>query len=102
MPFSSKMLDLYIYQVLVISLHGWRIGQRDCYIDLLLVSSALSPPNFILLENDIFYTKFILFSFKKLVFWGFRRYLGEIESKKNKGYNFSNTFFSPQSVVCQG
>ena len=84
----------------MISLDGWRIGQRHLNTDLLLVSSALSPPNLIVIENDNFYTEYEL-SVKKLVCLGFRGYLGEIESEKQKVIIFRIRIFA-QSVVCQG
>ena len=56
------------------------------YIDRLLVSQALSTPNFSLIGNDVFFSchvKLVSKSDQKsefLVLLGFRGYLGEIES----------------------
>ena len=69
---------------------GGELGNQT-YIDLILVSSALFSPNFTLIENDNFYTNLV---FKKLVFWVFRGYLGEIESEKKEVRTFLASFFS--------
>ena len=69
---------------------GGEMG-NETYIDLLLVSSVLSPPNFILIEKDNFYTNLVS---KKLVFLCFRGYLGEIESEKQNARIFHVPFFS--------
>ena len=55
---------------------------NETYIDVLVVSSALSPPKFNLIEKRRFFYEF---SVDKLVFLSFRGYLGEIgwEGKKN-------------------
>ena len=75
--------------VLVISLDGWRIGY-ETYIDVLLVSSALSPPKFTLIGNDVFFYEF---SVDKLVFLNVRGYLGERSSRKSKSFREKKTCF---------
>ena len=59
---------------------GGELGS-ETYIDVLLVSSALSPPKFTLIGNDFFFNEF---SVDTLVFLSFRGYLGDIESEKTK------------------
>ena len=77
---------------------GCELG-NEIYIDLLLVSSALSPPKFHLdRKRQYLYD----YSVKKLVFLVFRGYLGEIESRKKKVTIFHTRFFFAQSVACQG
>ena len=68
---------------------GGELGNETC-IDVLLVSSAFSPPNFGLIGKDIFCTNLV---WKKLVFLSFRGYLGEIESGEKKTQNFHTLFF---------
>ena len=53
---------------------------NESYIDVLLVSSPLSP-SFTVIENDDFFYEF---SVDKLVFLSFGGYLGEIESGEKK------------------
>ena len=63
---------------MVISLDGWRIGQRDlpspCLFRTVSTKFHLDRRRQFLYE----------FSVKKLVFWDFRGYLGEIESGKKR------------------
>ena len=72
---------------------GGELG-NETYIDL-LVSSALSTKFHLDRKRQFLYEC----SVKKLVFLGFRGYLGEIESVTKKCWNFSYTFFFAQSVV---
>ena len=72
------------------------MGNETC-IDVLLVSSALSPPISTLIGIDDFYTNLV---WKKLVFLSFRGYLGEIESENKKHQNFSYTFFFLHVQCC--
>ena len=74
---------------------GGELG-NETYIDLLLVSSALSTKFHLDRKRQFLYEC----SVKKLVFLGFRGYLGEIESKKKKGRIFHVRFFIAQSLVC--
>ena len=68
---------------------GGELG-NEIYIDL-LVSSGLSPPSFILIENNNFYTNLVSKSW--CLFLGFRGYLGEIGSGEKKEF-FTYVFFS--------
>ena len=68
---------------------GGELGDETS-IDVHLVCSAVSPPNFHLdREHRYLYE----FSVEKLVLSYFRGYLGEIEPGKKKVKNFSYTFF---------
>ena len=71
----------------------------ETYIDVLLVSSALSPPISTLIGIDDFYTNLV---WKKLVFLSFRGYLGEIESKKKKSLEFFLLYFFFILQFCVG
>jgi len=67
---------------------------------LLLVSSELSPPNFILIEDDNFYTNLVL----KNWCFGIFADISARSSREKKVYNSSyqiHVFFA-QAVVCQG
>ena len=78
---------------------GGQLGNETC-IDVLLESSALSPPNFILDRERRFLYEF---SVEKLVLLSFRGYLGEIESGKKKMLEFFVYFlFCECAVLCQG
>ena len=75
----------------------------ETYIDVLLVSSALSPPKFTLIGNDVFFYEF---SVDKLVFLNVRGYLGERSSRKSKSFRekknlFLIHFFFYCAVLCQ-
>ena len=61
---------------------GGELG-NESYIDVPLVSSALSPPKSTLFGNTDYYTSYEI-SVQKLVLLGFRGYLGKIESAKIK------------------
>ena len=67
---------------------GGELG-NETYIDLLLVYSALSPPIFILIENDNLYTNLVSKS------WCFKVFadISARWSRKKKGLKFSYTFF---------
>ena len=67
---------------------GGELG-NETYIDLLLVSSALSTKFHLDRKRQFLYEC----SVKKLVFLGFRGYLGEIESEKKKVRIFHIRFF---------
>ena len=68
------------------------------YIDLLLVSSALSRPNFILIEKDNFYTNFVSKSWRFGVFAD----ISARSSRKKKLIIFHIRFYSACAVLCQG
>lgn len=57
---------------------GGELG-HETYIDVLLVSSPLFRPNFMLIENNFFLYENV---FIKILFSSLRGYLGEIESIK--------------------
>ena len=77
---------------------GGELG-NETHIDLLLVSSALSPPNFILIENDNFNTNL---ASKSWCFGVFADISARSSRKKEKVRFFQIVFFVAQSVVCQG
>ena len=77
---------------------GGELG-NETYIDLLLVSSARSPPNFILIENDNYYTHLLS---KSWCFGVFADISARSSRKKEKVRFFQIVFFVAQSVVCQG
>ena len=69
---------------------GGELG-NETHIDLLLVSSALSPPNFILIENDNIYT--IIVS-KSWCFWFFADISARSSREKKRLQFFIHVFFS--------
>ena len=79
---------------------GGELG-NETYTDLLLVSSALSPPKFHLDRKRQYLYEI---SVKKLVFWVF----ADISARSSRGKKVEFfiyvriTFFFAQSVVCQG
>ena len=90
MPFFQNYL-IYIWnRVLVISLDGWRIGQRDLPRSSPCLFSTASTNLHLDRKRQFLYE----FSVKKLVFWGFRGYLGEIEFEKKRLEFFIYVFFS--------
>ena len=78
---------------------GGELGD-ETYIDVSLVSLALSPTNFHLdRERRYLYE----FSLQKLVLLRFRGYLGEIDSGEKKLNNFfMYFFFFAFAVLCRG
>ena len=88
MPFFRNYLINIQSRVVVISLDGWRIGQRNLHRSSCLFSAV--PTKFHLRQRQFLYE----FCVKKLVFWGFRGYLGEIELKNKRGQKFHVRFFS--------
>ena len=70
------------------------LGDETC-IDVLLVSSALSPPKFTLIGNDFFFNEF---SVDTLVFLSFRRDLAR-SSREKKLIFFQMHFFLLCSFV---
>ena len=96
----SKLLDvIYGIEFWQYLLMGGELG-NETYIDLLLVSSGRSPPKFILIENDNFYTNLAL---KRCVL-RFSRISRRDRVVKNKRLDFLRTparFFF-ESVACQG
>ena len=81
---------------MLIYLLGGELG-KETYIDLLLVSSTLSPPNFILIESDNFYTNLASKSWRFGVFADI-----SARSSRKKKRMFHIRFFLAQSVMCQG
>ena len=99
-------VQTFLWLAQLVSFDGWRIGQSNFIDVLLLVSSALSPPNFTLIGNDDFFTNLVWKSWR---FWVFAdTYLGQIESEKNKQTkktqycSYTSTFFSACAVLCPG
>ena len=91
MPFFRNYLIYVSNRVLAISRDGWRIGQRDSHRSSpCLFSTAVSTKIHLDRKRQYFYE----FSVKKLVFWRFRGYLGEIESEKKRLEFFIDVFFS--------
>ena len=74
---------------------GGELG-NETYIDVLLQSSALSSPNFTLIENDNFYTNLVWVSWCFWVFAG----ISVRSSRKKKARNFSYTFFLVVPYYC--
>ena len=96
MPFFRNYW-IYIWnQVLVISLDGWRIGQRDLHRSSPCLFSTVSTK----FHRDRKRQFSHEFSVKKLVFFGFRGYLGEIESEKKRLEFFMHVFFFPHNQWC--
>ena len=69
---------------------------NETYIDLLLVSPALSPPNFILIENDSFHTNLVS---KSWCFWVFADISARSSRKKKRLEFFIYVFFGTISGV---
>ena len=82
-------------RVLVISLDGWRVRRWNLYRCSPCVFSIASTKFHIDRERRFLY-EFIV---EKLVFWGFRGYLGESESEKIISEFFIHFFFWMRSVV---
>ena len=75
---------------------GGELGNETC-IDLLLVSSALSPPNFISIENDNFYRNLVT---KSWCFGVFADISARSSRKKKKGLEFFIFVFFSHDQWC--
>ena len=81
----------------MISLDGWRIEQRDLHRCSLCLFSTVSTKFDLDRKRKFLYEVIV----KKLVFWGFCGYLGEIESGKERAIIFRiRFFFATTSGVC--
>ena len=75
---------------------GGELG-NETYIDLLLVLSALSPPNLILIENDSFHTNLVS---KSWCFWVFADISARSSRKKKKWLEFFMYVFFSHNQRC--
>ena len=81
---------------MVISRDRWRIGQRDLHRSSPRLFSTVSTKFHLDRKRQLSYE----FSVKKLVFLGFRGYLGEIESQKKKMVRIFHVRFFSHNQRC--
>ena len=98
MPFFPKLLDLYMHSSL--SDISWWVANWATRLTSIF-SLSLQHCHHQISSWSKICTRYE-FSVKKLVFWGFRVYLGEIESREKNVRIFHIRFFPAQSVGCQG